>query len=200
VSVLAHVHPPGHKKDKLELCWQRAAQVAAGLSGRYSWSACKLLLQVRQGEHSPAPRLPPSTTRPVEKPLNSKNVKGEPNILKLNIWPEEGSDRSSGCNLNKISCSNYWWLVSSAECNHAFFPILLSAESQRDATSSENDLGTRPKGQENSPSPWQCAGWDGQEEGLAVNMKQEFAIESVDKSQRGTASCLSNASAATIFV
>ncbi|XP_009924940.1 cAMP-dependent protein kinase inhibitor gamma [Haliaeetus albicilla] len=27
------------------------------------------------------------------------------------------------------------------------------AESQRDATSSENDPGARPKGQENSPSP-----------------------------------------------
>lgn len=43
-------------------------------------------------------------------------------------------------------------------------------------------------------------GWDGQEEGLAVNIKQEFAVESADKSQPGTASCLSNASAATIFV
>lgn len=40
-------------------------------------------------------------------------------------------------------------------------------------------------------------GW---EEGLAVSLEQEFAIESADKSQCGTASCLSNASAATIFV
>lgn len=43
-------------------------------------------------------------------------------------------------------------------------------------------------------------GWGGQEEGLAVSIKQEFAIESADKSQPGTASCLSNASAATIFI
>lgn len=41
--------------------------------------------------------------------------------------------------------------------------------------------------------------WDGQEEGLAVNIKQEF-VESVDKSQHGTASCLSNASAGTVLV
>lgn len=43
-------------------------------------------------------------------------------------------------------------------------------------------------------------GWDGQEEGLAVNIKQEFAIEFADKSRSGTASGLANASAATVFV
>lgn len=42
-----------------------------------------------------------------------------------------------------------------------------------------------------------CRGWDGQEEG---HLKQVFAIESVDKSQPGMASCLSNAFAATVFV
>lgn len=42
-------------------------------------------------------------------------------------------------------------------------------------------------------------GWDGQEEGLAVSIKQEFG-ESVDKSQPGTASCLSNACAGTVLV
>lgn len=41
-------------------------------------------------------------------------------------------------------------------------------------------------------------GWDGQEEGLAVSIKQEF-VEPVDKSQPGTASCLSNASAGTLW-
>lgn len=42
-------------------------------------------------------------------------------------------------------------------------------------------------------------GWVGQEEGLAVNIKQAF-VESVDKSQPGAASFLSNASAGTVLV
>lgn len=55
----------------------------------------------------PALRLPPGITRCVEKPLYSRNIKGEPNTLKPNIWLQEGSDRSSGGHLNKISYSNY---------------------------------------------------------------------------------------------
>lgn len=56
------------------------------------------------------------------------------------------------------------------------------------------------RGKKTAPPHDNVQGWDGQEEGLAVNIKQEFAIESADKSQPGTASCLSNASAATVFV
>lgn len=39
----------------------------------------------------------------------------------------------------------------------------------------------------------------GQQEGLAVNVKREFAIEFVDKSQPGPGSCLSHASAAAVL-
>lgn len=39
----------------------------------------------------------------------------------------------------------------------------------------------------------------GQQKGLTVNVKQEFVIKSVDKSQPGPARCLSHASAAAVL-
>lgn len=86
-----------------------------------------------------------------------------PSPIQPGLEHSHGWGQVSGHGMGVVNLQVSFWMksaiavtegrVSSAECNCAFFPILPSAESQRDASSSDNDPGARPKGQESSPSP-----------------------------------------------